>query len=123
MIASGVTGHTGAVAIPGGAVSRWVTTAAIAAIAWSAPGCGPDVDATDYGAENRAAFLAACTIPGEDPRLVRDVCECTYERIEADMAFDDFVSMEESLLLDALAPLPESVAGYMADCFVDVVDL
>ena len=104
-------------------MSRWATTATVAAIALVASGCGSDVDAADYGAENREAFLAACTIPGEDPLLVRDVCECTYEQIEANMAFGDFVAMEESLLLDALSPLPDAVAGYMADCFVDVVDL
>ena len=102
--------------------SRHMRTIAVA-IALVATGCGSNIDATEYTAENREAFLAACTLPGEDPRLVRDVCECTYGQIEANMAFSDFVAMEESLLLDALEPLPDSVAGYMADCFIEVVDL
>ena len=85
--------------------------------------CASDTDATDYSAENREAFLAACTTPGEDQRMIRDVCECTYERIEANMAFADFVQMEESLQVDALAPLPDPVAEFMAECFVEEVDL
>ncbi|MDH3681267.1 MAG: hypothetical protein OEV40_15110 [Acidimicrobiia bacterium] len=85
--------------------------------------CGADVDATDYRAENRDAFLTACTKPGSDPRMIRDVCECTYEQIEANVAFSDFVALEESLEVDGLASLPDVIAGFVAECFVDEVDL
>ena len=85
--------------------------------------CGSDVTATNYTDENREAFLASCTVPGEDPTLIRDVCECTYEKIEASIPFDEFVAIEERLLLDTLAPLPDEITALMADCFVDVADL
>jgi hypothetical protein len=85
--------------------------------------CGSEVDATDYTEKNREAFLTACTIPGEDPTLIRDVCECTYDRIEASVPFADFVAIEERLQLDSLAPLPEEITELMADCFVEVADL
>jgi hypothetical protein len=81
------------------------------------------VTATGYTDENREAFVAACTIPREDPTLIRDVCECTYERIEATLPFADFVAIEERLQLDALAPLPGEITELMADCFVEVADL
>jgi hypothetical protein len=86
-------------------------------------GCGPDVTATDYSDANREAFLTACTLPGEDPTLIRDVCECTYEQIELTVPFEDFVEMEERLAFDALEPLPDEIAELMADCFVTVADL
>ncbi len=95
----------------------------ILAVTLGVSACGSTDDATEYSDENREAFLAACTTPGEDQRMIRDVCECTYEEIEANMAFADFVRMEESLAVDALAPLPDSVAAFMAECFVEEVDL
>lgn len=94
------------------------------AVVFSVVGCGSDIDASEeYGDDNREAFLASCTAPGDDDRVVRDVCECTYERIEAELAYAEFVALEESLRLDALAPLPEPVAALMAECFTEVADL
>lgn len=88
-----------------------------------ASGCGSDVDDTEYSETNREAFLVACTDVGQDTRLVRDICECTYDKIEIDLDFDELVDTEESLRLDALRPLPDPIAGFMADCFLAEVDL
>lgn len=96
---------------------------AILALSAVIVGCGSDIDETEYGESNRRAFLAACTDTGEDTRLIRDVCECTYEQIEVNMVFSDLAALEESLKLDSLRPLPDEVAGYMAECFLAEVDL
>ncbi len=85
--------------------------------------CGSDVTATAYTDENRDAFLASCTVPGEDPTLIRDVCECTYDRIVVTIPFDEFAAIEERLQLDTLAPLPDEITELMADCFVEVAEL
>ena len=90
-------------------------------------GCGGEPDATDFTIANRRAFLAACTGAGTGPpsddRLVRDICECTYDEIEANLDYDDLVGIEDSLVIDGLAPLPDSIAGFMADCFVAEADI
>lgn len=93
------------------------------AVATATSACGADVEATGYSAETRDAFLTACTRPGDDPRMVRDVCECTYDLIEANVAFADFVAIEESLQVDGLAPVPDLIAGFVAECFVEEVEL
>ncbi|MGF1600368.1 MAG: hypothetical protein ACFCVK_26300 [Acidimicrobiales bacterium] len=106
-----------------GAARAVAVASAVAVTGVGLGGCGSTPPADGYTAEHRDAFLAACTEAGSDPRVVRDVCECTYERIESTMPFDDFVVLEASLRLDTLEPLPEPIAELMADCFVDEVDL
>jgi hypothetical protein len=103
--------------------SRFAASAGAAVVVAALAACGSDVTATNYTDENREAFLTACTIPGEDPTLIRDVCECTYDEIEATVPFADFVAMEERLAFDSLAPLPDEITELMADCFVSIADL
>ena len=64
------------------------------------------------------SFIAACTDSLDDTRVVRDVCECTWERIEDNVALADLTSIEESLRLDILTPLPDEVTTIVAECFV-----
>ncbi len=99
--------------------------AAVALLAFSAAsmGCADSVEATDYSDENRVAFVAACTDAEGDPRTIRDVCECAYEEISETMTFDEFVELDATLQLDALAPVPDSVAAILADCFLAETDL
>lgn len=85
--------------------------------------CSSENEATDYTSENREAFLASCTDATGDSRTIRDICECAYERIERTIPFDEFVALDDSLALDALTPLPDSVSTILADCFVSEVDL
>ena len=103
-------------------LSRFVAGTVVGAVV-ALGACGSDDPNTGYSAENRDAFLTACTIPGEDPTLIRDVCECTYDEIETNVPFADFVDFEERLQLDALEPLPDEITELMADCFVAVADL
>ncbi|MCP3992968.1 MAG: hypothetical protein GY724_28155 [Actinomycetia bacterium] len=92
-------------------------------VAVAISGCTGDIEEGEYGQGNREAFLAACTETSEDPRLIRDVCECTYEEIRATFTLSELAALEESLKLNSLASLPEAVAAVMADCFVAEADL
>ena len=86
-------------------------------------GCGADIEEAEYGSENREAFLTACTDSAQDLRLVRDVCECTYDEIEATLGLAELAALEESLKLDSLASIPDAVAAAVAECFVTEADL
>lgn len=94
---------------------------------------------TDYTAAHREAFLAACSRPLDDPRLLSDVCGCVYDRIEDEMPFDEFQRMSEGLAgtpavtagvatgtsadeaevtsSTAGGQLPVEIARLVADCF------
>jgi hypothetical protein len=90
-------------------------------------GCGEDV-ATDYTSAHREGFLAACSNPLDDPRLLSDICVCVYERLESEISFTRFEAISESLTTlgdDSADPpeLPEEVAEAVADCFLSEADL
>lgn len=87
-------------------------------------GCGSDGSTdVDYTAQNREAFLAACTDAAVDDRLVRDVCECTYAKLVESVNVDELARIEETLRLDTLASLPDVVADHVAECVVSEADL
>ncbi|MFV0258549.1 MAG: hypothetical protein ACK5PP_08905 [Acidimicrobiales bacterium] len=105
--------------------SRFVAVAGVVLLAGSVlAGCGSDEDeAVGYSDAGKEAFLAACTDPDLDPRVVRDVCECTYDRVERTIPYDQFADAEQRLILDPVAPLPDAMAEIMADCLVAEADL
>ncbi len=107
--------------------------------------CSEEVP-TDYTAAHREAFLAACSRPIDDPRLLSDVCGCVYDRIEDEVSFDRFQQMSERLAEapsststpesddDAAvdgsgdttatgAALPDEIARLVAECFTVEADL
>ncbi|MFV0525234.1 MAG: hypothetical protein ACK5RL_12140 [Acidimicrobiales bacterium] len=107
---------------PGRAVGLVAATVLLAGGALA--GCGSEAEtAAGYSAESKAAFLAACTDADADPRVVRDVCECTYDRTERSIPYEDFASTEQRLILDPMAALPDALAKIMADCLVAEADL
>jgi hypothetical protein len=85
--------------------------------------CGSDVEGDDYSGANRDAFVAACTSSEVDDRLIRDVCECTWDRIEGSLPYPRFAEIEEALRLDTLAPLPDEVTDLIAECFLSEAEL
>lgn len=91
-------------------------------LVWLVVGCGSEVESTEYLAENRGAFLAAC-IADDDSSLVRDLCECTYKEVTRTIDHAEFVALEESLRVDTLTELPDTITSLMAQCFVEEVDL
>ncbi len=111
-------------------------------LAVGAAGCSNDLEPTDYAVENRTGFLTACARPLDDPRLLNDVCACAYDRIEAELRFEEFVDLDTELLTasqattsdtatsDARAQpgtetdgLPEEIVQLIADCFVEEAGL
>ncbi len=99
--------------------------------------CSEEVP-TNYTAAHREAFLAACSRPLDDPRLLSDVCGCVYDRIEDEVPFDEFQQMSERLAGAAASststtvatassavvdPLPDDIAHLVADCFETEADL
>lgn len=112
---------------------RTIAAVSVAAIIVLA-GCGESEPPTDYTSANRNAFLAACSRPLDDPRLLSEVCDCVYDRLELEMPFDEFVELSEALIppeteVDGAAPsappatVPEEVTAIVADCFVEEADL
>ena len=99
--------------------------------------CSEEVP-TDYTVAHREAFLAACSRPLDDPRLLSDVCGCVYDRIEDEIPFAEFERMSEQLAGTAAVaatstsiagveetkpPLPSGIAALVADCFTAEADL
>jgi len=91
----------------------------LAAMATAA--CGQD-EATDYTSAHRDAFLAACSRPLDDPRLLSDVCACVYDEMEQEIPFSEFERISEALESPS-TPLPDEIAQAVADCFVREADL
>ena len=89
-------------------------------------GCSEEV-ATDYTSAHRDAFLAACSSPLEDPRLLSDVCVCVYDRLESEVSFPRFVAISEVLAAadSAVDPasMPDELADAVADCVISEADL
>jgi len=89
-------------------------------------GCSEEV-ATDYSSAHRDAFLAACSSPLEDPRLLVDVCVCVYDHLESEVSFPRFVAISEALVaVDGVvgqASMPDELADAVADCVISEADL
>jgi hypothetical protein len=85
--------------------------------------CSDAAGSNGYSEANRDAFVTACTDSAADDRLVRDVCECTYEEVESSLPYEEFVELEESLRIDSLMALPDEVAEMIADCVLTEADL
>ncbi len=98
--------------------------ALIALVGLAAASCGDEV-ATDYTSAHRDAFLAACSSPLDDPRLLSDICVCVYDRLEDEISFSRFEAISESLVTvdGSEPPLPDEVVDAIADCFVSEADL
>ncbi len=128
---------------PNRAAIRVVVIASIGLSGIGLMACSEDVP-TDYTAAHREAFLAACSRPIDDPRLLSDICGCVYDRMEGEMPFDEFQRISERLAttpaatadvetdtsaeseaapLIAGAGLPDDIARLVADCFTLEADL
>jgi hypothetical protein len=80
-------------------------------------GCGGDEGERGYSEDTRASFLEPCIAGlGEQGR---DICECSYDLIVDDIAFDDFEDIDRALQGDPDAALPDEVADIVAACAAD----
>ncbi len=94
------------------------------AIAFSltAAGCGDDVQ-TDYSAQNRGEFFAACTAPLSDRTLVTRICSCVFETAQKEIPYERFVEIENAIIADPVSPLAPDVAEIIATCILDEAEL
>jgi hypothetical protein len=74
----------------------------------------------DYDDAVRDRFLAACTTDGGEP--VRNTCVCLYDAMVANVPFDRFELLDESLAAetqdrsDAPLELPDDVQAMLDEC-------
>jgi hypothetical protein len=102
------------------------TVTLLAVVAVVLFGCSAE-EPTDYTSAHRDAFLAACSSPLEDPRLLSDVCVCVYDRLESEVSFPRFVAISEALAAAESsvdpASMPDELADAVADCMISEADL
>ena len=84
----------------------------------AAAGCGDDAAPDDFSAETRSAMVTGCAEDDADPDL-REVCECTYERMEDDLGFDEFADLDRRLA-GGDDRLPAEVVSIIRDCIREV---
>ncbi len=129
-------------------VQGWVVVAVLAGLATAGLAACSDDEPVDYTAAHREAFLAACSRPLDDPRLLSDVCGCVYDRVEDEVSFGEFQRLDSLLAGEAAAAgvvadtdadgadadgavappttateLPTEIAQLVADCFTTEADL
>jgi len=85
-------------------------------------GCGTETP-TEYGAENRESFLAACVDESVDGLFQQRICQCVYDEAEASVPFERFVEIEDQLRDDETAPLPDDLLDLVARCVIEEGDL
>jgi hypothetical protein len=73
--------------------------------------------------DSRNGFLAACTRPLEDSRLTGAICQCVFDETQAQLSFERFREIDETLLADPEAELPDDVLDIVATCVIDEADL
>lgn len=90
----------------------------LAAVGLSAAACTEEVP-TDFNADTRTGFMAACSLPLEDQRLINSICQCVFDRTQVEITFDEFVSTDQQLVADQTMPLSDELNGIIADCIVE----
>lgn len=85
-------------------------------------GCGEETP-TDYSAENREAFLAACVDDSVDGLFPQRICQCVYDEAESTIAFERFAEIEEQLSGNETTPLPDDLLDLVAHCVIEEGDL
>ncbi|MEM7323021.1 MAG: hypothetical protein AAF531_08045 [Actinomycetota bacterium] len=85
-------------------------------------GCSEE-DPTGFTVDNETGFLAACTAPLEDDRLVSDICQCVIQRTEAEIEFSRFSAIDADLLEAPDGELPQEITDIVAECVIEEGDL
>jgi hypothetical protein len=84
-----------------------LTAAAVAVLA--ACGGAP----TDYGNASEEVFMRSCTAGGGGD--LEDVCRCSYDRIVAEIPYEDFKRYDEQLQKDQ-ADIPDALVTIISAC-------
>ncbi len=78
---------------------------------------------TDFNADTRTGFMAACSRPLDDPRLISGICQCVFDETQVEITFDEFVAADQRLVADQEQPLSDELNEIIADCIVEEGDL
>lgn len=92
------------------------------AVGLTAAGCGVEPP-TDFTADTRSGFMAACSRPLEDPQFVTEICRCVFLGAAGELSFDRFAAVDERLRADPEAELPAEIVDIIADCVIEVAEL
>lgn len=84
--------------------------------------CSPDVQ-TEYTADTRDGFFAACLESVEDSFLQARLCQCVFDTAALEIPYERFAEIDEELTLDPLAPLPAELTAVIAECVIEEADL
>ena len=95
--------------------------AGLVLVAVGAAACA-DGQPTDFTADTREGFLAACSVPLDDSRLTSDICQCVFERTQEEISFERFTAIDEQLQ-DPARPLPDEITDIIAECVIEEADL
>ncbi len=101
-------------------VLRRICIVAILALAFSA--CGGD-EPLNYTLETRENFLAACTDPLNDSRLVTELCECTFAAAQEKLSFARFSELEDRMRNNLNASIGAAMNSALAQCVLQEADL
>lgn len=96
--------------------SRRPVLALVLAVGVVLAGCA-DEEPEDFTVDNRNGFMAACTRPVEDSRVTTAVCQCVFDAT-TDLEFGRFVEIDDILVADPEADLPDELVEIIADCYV-----
>lgn len=101
---------------------RLVVVVVVAALGLFAAGCSEDAQ-TDFNDENQDGFMAACTEPVEDSRLVAGICQCVFEQIQLQGDFAEFEAIDAELIETPSLELPQQITDFIAQCVIEEAEL
>lgn len=78
---------------------------------------------TDFSADNRSGFMAACSLPLDDSRLVSDICQCVFEETQDEIPFSQFAATDARLKETPERLLTDQITGIIADCVIEEAEL
>ena len=78
---------------------------------------------TDFTADNRTGFLAACSEPLEDAVLIGEICQCVFEQTQEAFPFEEFTALDDALKEDPTQALQLEINAIIADCVRSEADL
>lgn len=107
----------------GGRRARWALVAGPLVVGLVGLGACSEEEPEDFTADTRSAFLAACTEPLADSRLISAICGCVFEESQGALSFERFEAIDSELVLDPEADLPDEVAEIVARCFIEEAEL
>ncbi len=94
---------------------RWLAVSLLVAMAGACSSGGP----SDYGVNVQREFVASCVEEGGED--LRDVCECTYDKISEQIPFERFEEIDQQIA-DQEADLPDDAIDLITDCVIELED-